>query len=85
MQYRARRDAAKAGQMLVYIQAVDQGVGCNLQKADYMRALQIVNYCMTGNRMGILPLFVGMQVRLTKKMNAKFKLVNEKVGTVVRI
>ena len=75
LQYRACRDAAKARQMLVYVQAVDRCIDCmNVGKVDYLRALCIVNHCTTGNRAGILPLFIGMRVRLTRKINATKKV-----------
>ena len=82
MHYRARRDSRAAGQLLFYLQAVDKPKE-KLQRRDYMRALEHANYCDAGNRMGLCPLYVGMPVRLTTKLNAKLKLVNEAVGTVV--
>ena len=85
MQYRARRDAARANQMLVYVQAVDRPYDKTMVKKDYMRALQVVNYSETGNRAGLLPLFVGMRVRLTRKLAAKYGLVNEATGVVESI
>ena len=84
LQYRARRDASKAREMLLYVQAIDKCKNSGgLKKADYTRALSLVNYCVAGNRAGLLPLFKGMRVRLTEKINAAEKLVNEKPGTVV--
>ena len=82
MQYRARRDARRARQLLLYVQAVDTPKECTMAQRDYKRALQLVSYCQTGNRVGLLPLFVGMRVRLTRKLNAKYGLVNEKPGVV---
>ena len=83
MQFRARRDAAEASELLIYVQAVDKPLDkCTMEKADYRKALEVVNYSSCGNRMGLLPLFIGMRVRLTEKLSAKYRLVNEAVGTV---
>ena len=83
LQYRARREARKARQMLLYVQAIDKCTnGGSLSRADYRKALSFVNYCAAGNRAGMLPLVKGMRVRLTEKRNAEKVLVIEKAGTV---
>ena len=44
MQFRARRDAAKARELLIYVQAVDKPTTGSMEKLDYRKALEIVNY-----------------------------------------
>jgi hypothetical protein len=83
MQYRAMRDARVAGQMLVYIQAIDVAKKEMLSKFDCRRALQIVSMSSTGRLLGMCPLFVGMRVRLTAKLSAKYSIVHDAPGTVV--
>jgi hypothetical protein len=70
--------------MRLYVQTIDKSAdSAGLKKADYTCALSRVNYCITGNRVELLPLFKGMRVRLTEKLNAQEKLVDEEAGTVV--
>ena len=49
------------------------------------RALQVVNMTQTGNRLGMCPVFIGMRVRLTAKISAKYKLVQDACGVVVGV
>ena len=85
MQYRAMRDAASAGRMLIYSQAIDASTKKPLDRAEYRRALQVVNMTNTGKLLGMCPLFVGMRVRLNAKLSAKHGVVHDAVGTVVDI
>ena len=85
MQYRAVREARSAGQMLMYVQAVDVARKVELPRVQYIRALQVVNVSNTGKLMSMLPLFLGMRVRLTAKLSAKYRVVQDAVGEVVGI
>ena len=82
MQYRAVREAREAGEMLMYVQAIDIARSRRLPAAEYRRALQVVNMTNTGNRLGMCPLFLGMRVRFTAKISAKYKIVQDAVGEV---
>ena len=82
MQYRALRDAASAGRMVVYSQAIDVSTKKPLDRAEYRRALQVVNMTKTGKLLGMCPLFVGMRVRLNAKLSAKHGVVHDAVGVV---
>ena len=87
MQYRSLKEAGEAGQTLMYVQAIDvpaKGTS-GLTASDFRKALQVVNMTKTGSRLGMCPLFVGMRVRLTGKIAAKFFIVQDAVGEVVRI
>ena len=87
MQYRALTFARKAGQVLLYSQAIDiptqgmRGVG----PEEFRKALQVVNMTKTGYRLGMCPRFVGMRVRPTAKLSAKYKVVQDAVGVVQAI
>ena len=83
MQYRALRDAQAARQVLVYVQAIDVPIRARLSGSELYRALQVVSMTTTGNRLGLLPLYVGQRVRLTAKLSARHKLVQDAVGEVV--
>ena len=85
MQYRAIREAAAAGEMVMYNQAMEVCRSERLERKDYRRALQVVNITNTGKLMGMLPLFRGMPVRLTAKLSAKHGLVQDAVGKVVGV
>ena len=85
MQYRAARDARRARQMLVLLQAIDVAKKERLQERHYRRALQVLNMTKTGKLMGMLPLFIGMRVRFTAKLSAKRKIVQDAVGVVIGI
>ena len=84
MQYRARRDAAAASQMLMYIQAVDTP-SVQLTDTQWIRLLSEVSMTTTGNRMAFLPLFCGMRVRLMAALSYGHKLERDAVGTVVDV
>ena len=67
----------------MYVQALDwPRRGKRLKKSEYKQALQVVNMTNTGNRMGMCPLYVGMRVRLTAKLSAKYGIVQDAVGQV---
>ena len=81
MQYRALRDAAEARQILMYVQAVDLAK-FNLPSTEYERMLRVVNMSDTGKLLPMLPLFVGMRVRFTMKIAAKYQVVQDAIGIV---
>ena len=84
--YRAVSDARDKGELLIYIQAVDEASdGSELTPNEYLLALRTVSMTKTGKRMGLFPCYKGMEVRLTAKMNAKRGLVQDAVGLVVDI
>ena len=85
MQYRAIREAADKGEMLMYNQAIDVCRAEKLAEKDYRRALQVVNVTSTGKLMGMLRFFRGLRVRLTTKISAKYRLVQDAVGEVVGV
>ena len=79
-----RARAKAANETLVYIQAVDKGpVGTD--RATYLRAQKIANSKKTGQMMGMLPIFNGSKVALTRKISGEVGLVQGVVGTVVGI
>lgn len=80
MQYRASRESRTARQMLVYIQAIDIPVKDILGRDELRKALGRKSMTETANRLAFLPLFIGMRVRLTAKLSAKHKLVNDATG-----
>ena len=86
-QLRARRDAKRMRQQLFYIQAVDNALrsAAPLSKEDAMAALQVVSLTSTGYLMGMVPLFVGMHVRLSATVKKVPLLVREVTGHVVNI
>ena len=86
-QLRAQRDAARMQQQLYYSQAVDTSTraAAALCKDDAFAALQVVSLTGTGYLMGMVPLFVGMHVRLTTTVKKVPLLVREVTGTVVNI
>ena len=87
MQYRSLREAGEAGQVLMYSQAIDCPARghSGLTSQDYRKALQVVNMCKTGYRLGMCPFFIGMRVRLTAKLAAKYQIVQDAVGEVVSV
>ena len=85
LQYRARRDAWSARQLVLYVQAIDRPVKAVLSDSEHRRALQVLNMTTTGNRLGMLPLFCGQRVRLTAKLSAKHQLVQDAVGVVLGV
>ena len=86
-QLRAMRDAAKAGKRLYYVQAVDQYVDNSrtMMRSDTLEALQVVNLTNTGLLMGMVPLFQGMQVRVSANVAKNVLLTRELLGVVVGI
>ena len=87
MQYRAMREAREKGQMLLYVQAVDLPQhycqpGQEGRRREHMQMLQVPNVNNTGHLIGMCPLFIGMRVRLTVKLSAKDKIVQDAVGEV---
>ena len=95
MHARARRDAARAGEVLHYAQAVDKaakqkkrgggGPVHPLTARQHRGLAGWANMSENGKRMPFLPLFVGMRVRLTEIVSRKDGLVQEQEGTVVGI
>ena len=86
MQYRALRESRAAGQVLMYVQALDwPRKGKRLKQSEYKQALQVVNMTQAGNRLGMCPLFLGMRVRLTTKLSAKYGIVQDAVGEVIEV
>ena len=69
--------------MLMYVQAIDVPHKVVLSKKEFRRALLKVNMTSTGNRLGMLPLFTGMRVRLTAKLSGAQRIMQDSVGTVV--
>ena len=84
MQYRPLREARRAGKILMYVQAVDRPT-CDVPAAEYREMLERVSLSDTGKLMGLLPLFIGMRVRLTMKLSAKYTIVPDAVGEVCGI
>ena len=78
---RARLDARRCGVPLVFLQAADE---CNtIDRSAALRLLEVPNMHNTGNIHGVLPIHVGMRVRLTAKMNSTLGLVQEQKARVV--
>lgn len=73
-------------QLIYYVQAVDlpQAKGLQGSLAFVEQALAVANRNSTGGLSGLLPLFLGMRVKLTKKLLAP-ELVQEASGEVVGI
>jgi len=84
-QRRAVRDAQREGAMLYYVQAVDTKRHVETDRETFMRMLQIPNMTKTGRLMGLLPLFVGMKVRVTRRIAPALGIVQEATGTRIRI
>ena len=84
---RAMRDASTAGKRLYYVQAVDHYLNNvhPLSRAETFEALQVVSMTNTGLLMGMVPLFQGMQVRVSANVHQNALLTRELVGTVVGI
>ena len=83
---RAIRDAAAAGQRVFYAQAVDVPTNSVelFSRSDAMEALQAFNMTKSGYLMGMCPLFIGMQVRLSQQTGIAL-LVREVKGTIRNI
>lgn len=85
MQERALRENHDMGEMLWYVEAVDiPRNGYVLSAHQYQLALQVENMTVCGKRLGMLPVYKGMVVRLTEVF-VKPQLVNDAVGTVMGI
>ena len=83
MQYRAVRDAKAAEQIIMYSQAVDiPPKGDQMSEKEYISCLRKQNINNCGSRMGLLPTFKGMRVRLTDKINAPRGLVQDATGVI---
>ena len=81
MSQRARRGAREAQVPLVFLQAVDE---CNTIDGDAARRLlNVPNPHNTGHIHGVLPVYAGMEVRFTAKVNSQLGLVQEQRATVL--
>jgi hypothetical protein len=69
------------------VQAVDQYVDNSrtMMRSDTLEALQVVNLTNTGLLMGMVPLFQGMQVRVSANVAKNLLLTRELLGVVVGI
>ena len=85
MQYRVVRDARKACELLVYIQAIDQPKKVKLTDTEWEKVMGTPNMSTTGKRMTFLGIFKGMRVRLIYKISARHLLMQDAVGVVVDI
>ena len=86
MQYRIVRDAANDGEMVFYIQAIDQPKDKTLSKAEWVQLLSEMSLGRTKSmRMTFLGIFKGMRVRLLAKISARGQLMQDAVGVVVAI
>jgi len=79
---RAKRDAATLNQLLYLVQAADASVPPMDLAAKLMNK---VNPGDTGGMHGILPLHIGMRVRLLDHLDIKSSLVKDAEGEVVHI
>ncbi len=87
---RARRDARRLGTTLFWCQAGDAVTNINLEaiekRVEIRDALQrCFNIHTTGHLHSMLPLHVGMRVRLTEKLSAVDFLVQDAEGTLVAL
>lgn len=65
-QLRAAHEAEAAGQTLYYVQAVDRATGSHELTAEETAAsLKLASMSTTGYLMGMVPLFLGMEVRIS--------------------
>ena len=71
------------GQLVYYFQAVDRFVH-QQPRERYMSALRFLNLSKSSGLHGVLGIFVGMRVRLTKKI-CEPELVQEATGEVIDI
>ena len=63
---RAAHEAEAAGQTLYYVQAVDRATGSHELTAEETAAsLKVASMSTTGYLMGMVPLFLGMEVRIS--------------------
>jgi hypothetical protein len=82
-QIRPRISAAKGGTMLFYVQAVDRP-NHHCTRDEHFQMLQVPSLSDTKKHIGILPLHLGLRVRLTKLILAP-ELTPEREGIVVGI
>lgn len=82
-QLRPQASAHASGQLLYYIQAIDKPLRrCTAQ--EHAELLRTASMSETNKLMGMLPIHLGLRVRLTRKISAP-QLVQEREGTVVGI
>ena len=84
MHLRALREARERGQILMFAQAVDKA-NTHMEKSEYLHALLYPNMNETGSRMALLPTYIGMKMRLTKKLNAVDGIVQGAFGEVLDV
>ena len=86
-QRRAQRDAVRLRARLFYCQAVDTPLNAKdaFTRPDAMEALAVVNLTTTAYLLGMCPLFIGMQIRLSRTLQNTPLLVREVTGTVRNI
>ena len=89
---RATRDAKRLDVPLIFCRACDRRAGHQRWGSKSAEERNVVHQLLstpnihnTGHLHGILPLHVGMQVRLTTKLSAADGLVNERTGTVMKL
>ena len=70
--------------MVFYVQAIDVSKD-KLDAEDYKKMLEFANYNDAGHAMGMLGVYVGMRVRLDRKISQKHGLVQGAEGEVVGV
>ena len=84
MMMRASRDARTLGQVLYLVQAADAS-SPQLPRDLAAKLLNQVNPGLTGGMHGMLPLHLGMRIRLLEHLDLKRKLVKDAEGEVVHV
>ena len=84
MMMRARRDAASLGQLLYLVQAADSSSPA-LPADMAAKLVNQVNPSVTGGVHGMLPLHVGMRIRLLEHLDLDKGLVKDAEGEVVSV
>ena len=80
-QLRAAHDAEAAGQTLYYVQAVDRAIGSHeLTAEETASSLKVASMSTTDYLMGMVPLFLGMEVRISAILKTSL-LCRELPGT----
>ena len=82
--WRAKRDAARSGQILHYVVACDR-CKSRLTREGRHDLLQVANMTKTGRMAGILLIFLGARARLTQRISRAHSLVQDAPGTIVGI
>ena len=77
MYFRAIREARRAREMLILVQAVDRPKAGALTPQEYRNALHTQSLPRTGNFMGFYAFYRGMRQRLTTKLCARHQLVQD--------